>query len=113
MIYCGMQLGKGVTQTSWTQKLHMGFVWGFDSCGQAALTTEYFPCEIQSLFLELVDREKLPKKLAQLLIKSLVASALKMTRHFYTNSSVKSIKEIIKMECDKMITAEPPDWRGG
>lgn len=92
MIYCGMQLGgAGGTQTSWTQKLHMDFVWGFDSCRQAAITTEYFPCEIQSLFLELVDREKLPKKVAQLLNKSLVTSALKMTRHQYTNSSVKSI----------------------
>lgn len=55
--------GRG-TQTPWTQELHMCFVWGFDSCGQAAITTENFPCEIQSLFLELVDREKLPKKLA-------------------------------------------------
>lgn len=90
----------------------MGFVWGFESGGQAALTTEYFPCEIQSLFLELVDREKLPKKLAQLLIRSLVTSAPKMTRHLYTTSSVKSNEEIIKIECNKMITAES-DWQGG
>lgn len=40
----------------------MDFVCGFDSCGQVAMTTEYFPHENQSLFLELVGREKLPKK---------------------------------------------------